>query len=79
MKKVWLNKVGFEPIFGELQAIGLVRIKGNGDMTGVSGLSSNPSWAGRWEGYYWSNSVIYLSKKGLDILKNSNIQGWELD
>ena len=78
MKKVFLNRDAFSGIFGELAEIGLVKFRKNGDMTGVGGLSSKPRWDGRWEGYYWTNSSILLTPKGLDILKKSNIKGWEL-
>ena len=72
MKTIYL---GFDSlnsrIFNRLGEIGLVSIDNHLNIHGKSGLSSNPQWV-NWAGYYFENSKINLSDKGIEILKNNS-------
>ena len=72
MKKIFLNRNAFNSPWFELSEIGLISIDCNGDLHGKRGLSSHPKWDGRWEGYYYDNSSIMLTEKGLELLKKSS-------
>ena len=83
--KVILNHHGDSDIFQQLEYIGLVKkdykeknYYSSYRMRGIRGLSCRPRWSGKWDGCRWTNSSICLTEKGLDILKNSNIKGWEI-
>lgn len=82
--KVILNHHGDSDIFQQLERIGLIKKdykyshSSSYTIRGIRGLSFKPRWDGMWDGIHWTNSSICLTEKGLEILKNSNIKGWEI-
>ena len=71
-KKVFLNRNAFNSPWPLLQDVGLISIDKDGNLHGKRGLSKEPRWGGSWEGWYWSNSYISLSKKGFNIFKENS-------
>ena len=63
-------------IFNRLEDIGLVSIHRDGSIHGKMWLSSKPQWL-NWEGYYFSNSCINLSDRGIEILKNNSNRDYD--
>ena len=76
MKEVIFEKNEFTNIVELIEELGLLRR--DGTLHGIKGISRKPRWCGYWGEMCWTQFSIYLTEKGLEILKKSDLSDYNI-